>query len=90
MPKGQKFLANESGIHKRRLDFRPIPSATCPRESVLPIRLRQDFPVVFGGYADGAEHWHYRQEARMPSLWPFILRTFCLCRYGEQLVSICP
>jgi hypothetical protein len=27
MPKGQIFLAKESGIHKRRLDVRPIPSA---------------------------------------------------------------
>ena len=27
------------------------PSATCPHESVLPIRLRPDFLVVFEGYA---------------------------------------
>ncbi len=38
----------------RRLDIRPTPSATCPRESVLPIRLRPDFSVVLGGYAGGA------------------------------------
>jgi hypothetical protein len=38
------------------LDIRPTPSATCPRESVLPIRLRPDFSVVFEGYAGGAEH----------------------------------
>ena len=59
----QKFLANEGGIHKRRLDIRPIPSATCPRESVLPIRLRPDFSVVFEGYAGGAEHWPRRRHA---------------------------
>jgi hypothetical protein len=50
-----------SGIHKRRLDLRPVPSATCPRESVLPIRLRPDFLVVFEGYAGGAEHWPWRR-----------------------------
>ena len=32
-------------LEQRRSDVRPIPSATCPRESVLPIRLRPDFSV---------------------------------------------
>ena len=45
----------------------PIPSTTCPRESVLPIRLRPDFSVVFEGYAGGTEHWPPRQEARKRS-----------------------
>jgi hypothetical protein len=67
-PKDQKFLANESGIHKRRLDGRPIPSATCPRESVLPIRLRPDFCVVFEGYAGEAEHQPRCREALKRSL----------------------
>jgi hypothetical protein len=49
MPKVQKFLANESGIHKRRFDVGPIPSATCPRESVLPIRLKPDFSGLLEG-----------------------------------------
>jgi hypothetical protein len=31
-------------------------SATYPCESVLPIRLRPDFYVVFEGYAGGSEH----------------------------------
>jgi hypothetical protein len=31
-------------------------SATCPRESVLTIRLQPDFLVVFEGYAGEAEH----------------------------------
>ena len=31
-------------------------SATCPSESILSIRLRPDFSVVFEGYAGGAEH----------------------------------
>ena len=35
----------------------PSLSATCPCESVLPIRLRPDFSAVFEGYAGGAEHW---------------------------------
>ena len=38
----------------------PFLSATCPRESVLPIRLRPDFSVVFEGYAGRAEHWPLR------------------------------
>ena len=50
-------------------------SATCPRESVLPIRLRPDFLVVFEGYAAGAEHWPLRQEGRKRSLRADILRT---------------
>ena len=38
----------------------PFHSATCPRESVLSIRLRPDFLVVFEGYVGGAEHWPLR------------------------------
>ena len=37
----------------RRFDIRPIPSATCPSESVLPIRLRPDFSVVFEVMREG-------------------------------------
>jgi hypothetical protein len=57
------------------LSFRPIPSATCPRESVLSIRLRPDFSVVFEGYARWAEHRRRRQAARKWSLGVDILRT---------------
>ena len=53
----------------------PSPSATYPRESVLPIRLRPDFSVVFEGYAGGAEHRRRRQAARKRSLRVDILRT---------------
>ena len=35
----QKFLANEGGIHKRRLDIRPIPSATFPNSISKSSRL---------------------------------------------------
>ena len=43
-----------------RFDFRPIPSAIYPCESVVPIRLRPDFFVVFEGYAGGAIHRRQR------------------------------
>ena len=84
----QKFLANEGGIHKRRFDVRPIPSATCPRESVLPIRQRPDFSVVFEGYAGGAEHWPCRREAPKRSLGADILRTCCLRGFSEFYPSV--
>ena len=45
--------------------FRP---ATYPSESVLLIRLRPDFSVVFEGYAGGAEHLSQCQEASNRSL----------------------
>lgn len=54
----------------------PCLSATCFNESVLPIRLRPDFSVVFEGYARGAEHWPPRQEAWQRSLLADILRTY--------------
>jgi hypothetical protein len=38
-------------------------SATCPRESDLPIGLRPDFSVVFGGYAGEAVNRCPRQQA---------------------------
>ncbi len=53
----------------------PFLSATYPRESVLLIRLRPDFCVVFEGYAGRAEHWPRRQNAREGSLSADILRT---------------
>src|SRR5690606_26182388 len=46
----------------------PTPSATCPRESVLPIRLRPDFSVIFKGYASEAEHRPRCQVAQKGSL----------------------
>jgi hypothetical protein len=57
------------------LDIRPIPSATCPRESILPIRLPPDFLVVFEGYAGGAVNRPRCQEAPKWSLRADILRT---------------
>ena len=53
----------------------PFVSATCPRESVLPIPLRPDFLVVFEGYAGGAEHWPPGQKAWKRSLGASILLT---------------
>ena len=43
MPKPRKFLANESGIHKRRLDGSPVRSATRLAEQFL--RRRREFPL---------------------------------------------
>ncbi|SEM27642.1 hypothetical protein SAMN05443999_11819 [Roseovarius azorensis] len=53
----------------------PLRSATCPRESVLPIRLRPDFSVVFEGYAGGAVNRATPRRTRMRSLRADILRT---------------
>ena len=53
----------------------PFVSATCPRESVLPIRLRPDFSVVFEGYAGWAEHRPHGHVTRKQSLRADILRT---------------
>lgn len=60
---------------QRRFDRSPVPSATCPRESVLPIRLRPDFSVVFGGYAGWAEHRPGLQDGQKASLTADILRS---------------
>ena len=54
------MLFENNDLEWRRFDAGPVPSATCPRESVLPIRPQPDFLVVFGGYADGAVHRHQR------------------------------
>jgi hypothetical protein len=61
----------------------PFRSATCPRETVLPIRLRPDFFVVFEGYASGAVNRHTTQKARKRSLRADILQTCCLRRFGK-------
>ena len=61
--------------HSLELMMAASRSATCPRESVLTIRLRPDFSVVVKGYAGEAEHWSLRQEVRKRSLRADILRT---------------
>ena len=61
--------------YARRNGSNPARTATCPCESVLPIRLRQDFSVVLEGYAGRTEHWHLLQEARKRSLKADILWT---------------
>ena len=67
----------------------PCLSATCPSESVLPIRLQPEFLVVFEGYAGEAEHWPLGQEVRKRSLRADILRTCCLRRFGDFFLSEC-
>ena len=80
-------LENRSGC-KPTVGSNPTLSATCPRESVLPIRLRPDFSVVFEGYAGEAEHRRQRQEARRRSLRVDILRTSRLRGFGVKRASI--
>ena len=46
------------GRAQRRFDRSRVPSANCPSESVISIRLRPDFCVVFGGYGGWAVNWH--------------------------------
>jgi len=60
---------------QRRFVPGPSPSATCPRTSVLPIRVRPDFSVVFEGYGGRAKHWPMSQVARKRSLRADILST---------------
>ncbi|MDZ4137102.1 MAG: HPP family protein [Paracoccaceae bacterium] len=57
------------------LDGSPVPSATCHSETVLPIRLRPDFSVVFGGYAGWAVNRPTPQRAHSRSLRADILQT---------------
>jgi hypothetical protein len=67
-------LENRSGC-KPTVGSNPTLSATCPRESVLPIRLRPDFSVVFGGYVGRAVNRPTPRKAHTRSLRADILRT---------------
>ena len=73
MVEGTPLLRVQTG--NRLEGSNPFVSATCPRESVLPIRLRPDFSVVFEGYAGEAEHWPCCQVAGKRSLRVDILWT---------------
>ena len=73
MVEGTPLLRVQAG--NRLEGSNPFHSATCPRESVLPIRLRPDFLVVFEGYGGWAEHWQWRRVARKRSLREDILWT---------------
>lgn len=53
----------------------PFVSATCRHESVLPIRLRPDFSVVFEGYAGEAVNRPTPRRPHTRSLRADILRT---------------
>ena len=73
-------MVYRTGLENRRggnptVGSNPTSSATCSRESVLLIRLWLDFPVVFWGYAGGAEHCPRRQVAWKRSLRADILWT---------------
>ena len=86
MVEGTPLLRVQTG--NRLEGSNPFVSATCPSESVLPIRLRPDFSVVFEGYAGEAEHRRQRQEARRRSLRVDILRTSRLRGFGVKRASI--
>ena len=73
MVEGTPLLRVQAG--NRLEGSNPFHSATCPRESVLPIRLRPDFSVVFGGYAGGALNRPTPGKEHGPSLRANILRT---------------
>lgn len=73
MVEGTPLLRVQAG--NRLEGSNPFRSATCPSESVLPIRLRPDFLVVFEGYAGRAEHWPLRWVAWKRSLRADILQT---------------
>ena len=73
-----------NNLAQRRFDPSPVPSATCPRETVLPILLRPDFLIVFKGYAGAAKHWSRRQDGRKRSLRADILQSRRLREFGSE------
>ena len=73
-------MVEGTGLENRQAGDRlvgsnPTPSATCPRESVLPIWLRPYFSVVFEVYTGQAANRHQCWEAQKHSLKADILRT---------------
>lgn len=87
MVEGTPLLRVQTG--NRLEGSNPFVSATFPRESVLSIRLRPEFLVVFGGYAGEAVNRHTTQQARKRSPRADILQTCCLRSFGEQVSNIC-
>lgn len=71
------FVASrhDPNCQNSQFSVRVIPSATCPRESVLPIWLGPDFSVVFEGYAGQAIHLPLCQVSLKRSLRTDILWT---------------
>ena len=67
----------------------PFRSATCPSESVLPIRLRPDFSVVFGGYARSPFHRSRHAVTPKRSLRASILRGSALRAIWCRAVRTC-
>ena len=86
MVEGTPLLRAQTG--NRLEGSNPFGSATSPSQSVLPIRLRPDFSVVFEGYAGWAVNWHIPQIVRKRSLRADILQTCCLRCFGEVPLSI--
>ena len=88
---GWNFSARSSVLRKVREGSTAValPPPLAPNESVLLIRLRPNFSVVFGGYAGGAINRCLRQPAPTWSLRADTLQTCCLRDFGEQFSSIC-
>jgi len=76
-------------IPQRELVASATPSATCPRESVLPIRLRPDFSVVFEGYARSPFHRSRHAATPKRSLGASILRGSALRAIWCRAVRTC-
>lgn len=74
MVEGTPLLRVQTG--NRLEGSNPFVSATWPREIVLPMRLRPDFSVVFGGYAGWAERWPRRKQVWKGALGACILWTY--------------
>lgn len=55
----RKFAAGANGLKApfKTDRLNPTCTATCPCETVLLIRRRWEFVVVFEGYVGRAEHW---------------------------------
>jgi len=89
LPAANIASLNSLTFRQRRLDGSRVPSATCPSESVLPVRLMPEFPVVFGGYAGEAVNrvrWH---EGSKRSLQAELLRSRELAPYWFRVAIVC-
>lgn len=83
-----------TGLENRRrgnstVGSNPTSSATCPRESILPIRLRPDFSVVFKGYARSPFHRSRHAVTPKRSLRASILRGSALRTIWCRAVRTC-
>ena len=81
MDEGTPLLRAQAG--NRLEGSNPFLSATCPRESVLPIRMRPDFSVVFEGYAGKLNVGCGLQELLVVAI-KVGLHVICLAKEAED------